>query len=253
MHLGDGLEHKFLIDRGTARKVLRAARAYLELEVYDPGRPIAYARTVYLDTPDGRYLRSTDQRSRVRLRMRQYASAPDLVEPPVVSSPTWLELKRTAGLERRKIRIAMSAEQAIDLAAGRMSGAIAARLAAEPGLEELADELATGVLRPAVTTWYRRLSLAGDGLRLTFDEAIAFCRPWPPVGLGEPAEPAGTLMRERRTIVELKTVGPTPPPLTGVLRPLEPAPQYSKFHAAMAVAGRAPVKRDGTLPLPVLT
>jgi hypothetical protein len=253
VEFGNGREHKFLIDRQAARQMLQAARAHLEVEVYDPERPIAYARTIYLDAPDGRYLRSSERRARLRLRLRQYASAPDLVEPPIISSATWLELKRTAGVERHKVRIAMSAEHAIELASGRLPQAIAGQLAAEHRFAVVCQELQSGLLAPAATTWYRRLSLVGDGVRVTFDEAIAFCPPSHPVPPGELAEPSGTLARERRTIVELKTVGPIPSALAGAVARLPPAPEYSKFHAAMACVTPARLRRDGTLPLPVLS
>jgi hypothetical protein len=250
---GSELEHKFLVDRAAARRILRASRPYLKVEVYDPARPIAYARTIYLDTADGRYLRSCEQRARVRLRLRQYAAAVDLVDPPLVSSETWLELKQTAGVERDKVRIAMSAAQALELITGRVGDEIAGRLAAEPLFAAVLGDLRAGLLAPAATTWYRRLSLAGDDLRLTFDEAIAFCRPSYPVGDGEPAEPSGTVGRERRTVVELKTRSATPRWLAAAFGGLRPAPLYSKFRAAMVAAGPAAARRDGTLPLPVLS
>ncbi len=247
------LEHKFLIDRRAAHRVLGAARAYLHVEVYEPARPIAYARTVYLDTPDGRYLRSSDERARTRLRLRQYASAVDLVEAPIAGESAFLELKRSVGLERQKLRIALSAEEARAMATGEVAEAVAARLAAERRLESIAQELARGLLEPAATTWYRRLSLVGDGVRLTFDEAIAFCRPSVPVLAGELAEPHGLLARERRTMVELKTAGPIPAALASIVAGLPLAADYSKFHAAMAAGGPARTQRDGTLPLPVLS
>lgn len=253
VHPESRLEHKFLIDRRAAGRVLGAARAYLKVEVYDAERPVAYARTVYLDTPDGRYLRSIDQPARLRLRLRQYASAVDLVDAPIAAPATFLELKRSAGLEGHKIRIEMSAEQAIELASGRVPDPVAARLADHPGFAGIALDLESGLLAPAATTWYRRLSLTGDGVRLTFDEAIAFCLPSHPVLPGELAEPSGTRARERRTVVELKTAGPIPAALAGTFARLSPAPAYSKFHAAMVAASPARSRRDGTLPLPVLS
>lgn len=204
------IEFRFLLDRPALAGVLAAAAGRLEEVIYDPSRPVAWARTTYLDTADERYLRTSATGSRLRVRVRQYAAALDPIDPARATAGVWLEVKRSAGLERRKVRVRMSAPE------------IAAVL--------------RGGLVPQVTTWYRRRSFAGDGLRLTVDQDIAFCRPALPVAEGEIAQPGGLLAREARAVLEVKSAGAQGLPewLFHALAALSADAGYSKLRAAVA-------------------
>jgi hypothetical protein len=204
------IEYRFLLDGGALARVVAAASDRLEEVIYDPTRPVAWARTTYLDTPDERYLRTSAGGSRLRVRLRQYAAAADYDDPPRAAAGTWLEVKRSAGLERRKVRVRMS----------------------EP---EIAAVLRGG-LAPQVTTWYRRRSFAGHGLRLTVDQDIAFCRPSLPVAAGALAEPGDLLAREVRAVLEVKSAGGQGLPewLFDALAALPADAGYSKLRAAVA-------------------
>jgi hypothetical protein len=204
------MEHRFLLDRAALARVLGAAGDRLEEVIYQPDRPVAWARTTYLDTADERYLRSSGRSSRLRVRLRQYAAAADPDRPALAMPGTWLEIKRSAGLHRRKLRIRMSA--------GEIAGVL------------------RGGLVPQVTTWYRRRSFAGAGVRLTVDQDITFCPPSLPVAAGEPAEPDGLLAREARAVLEVKSASGDPLPewLFAALAALPLDAGYSKLRAAVA-------------------
>src|SRR6188508_1325272 len=111
------IEHRFLLDRAALARVLRAAGS-LEEVIYDRARPVAYARTTYLDTPDERYFNASHQGARLRVRLRQYASAPDVGAQPCMAAGTWLEIKRSAGLERHKVRVRVGRCEVADVLAG---------------------------------------------------------------------------------------------------------------------------------------
>jgi hypothetical protein len=201
------LEHRFLLDPGATGRVLGAIAGRLEESIYDPARPVAWSRTTYLDTPDERYLAASQNGCRLRVRLRQYAAAPDEREPPRLVPGTWLEVKRSAGLQRHKVRARLSDE-------------------------ETAAVLCGGLI-PQVTTWYRRRSWSGAGLRLTVDTEVAFCRPALPGAAGELAEPAGLLGLEPRSVLEIKSAAALPGWLLELLVGLPEAGGYSKLRAAV--------------------
>lgn len=207
------LEHRFLVDREAIDRVLAAGGGRLAEVVYDPARPIAWARTTYLDTPDERCLRWSRAGARLRVRLRQYAAAEHAAAVPRIAAGAWLEVKRSDGLERRKLRVAVDP----------------ARVAAAA---------AAAGLVPQVTTWYRRRSFAGDGLRMTIDQAIGFYRAAPLLAAEAAAEPAGLLGREPRAVLEIKSARPMPAWLAAAVRALPFAGGTSKLRAALAARDR---------------
>ena len=200
-------EHRYLVDPRAVSRVLRALAGRMEEVVYDPRRPVAWSRTTYLDTPDERYLAASQAGTRLRVRLRQYASATDEGTPALLSPGVWLEIKRSAGLARHKVRVRLSGEEAA--------------------------AVLQGGLVPQVTTWYRRRSFATDGVRLTVDQEIAFSSPVLPGDAGAPAEPHHVLGRETNAVLEIKSVPPLPGWLGEAIAELPGASGYSKLRAAV--------------------
>lgn len=246
------LELRFVADRDEATAVLAAASAHLRPEIYEPARPVSYYRTLYLDTAEERYLRSFDGATASRLRIRQYADATELGEPPRIASAAFLELKRTTGAERVKHRVELPAPGLGALLLGRPAATVEARLAEAPVFASIGEDLRRGRLLPCMLTWYRRLSLVGGPVRLTFDEAIAYCPPELPIKRGELAEPAGVLARGPRAVLEVKLRGEAPAWLRHELSALAPDPHHSKFRAGMSAQSPEGWRAASTLPLPVL-
>ncbi len=230
------LEYRFVVERAAGEEVLRRAAAHLAPEVHAPERPVAYSRTIYVDSDDGMFLRTFKSGAAAcRARIRQYAAAGDRGgEALVTGDGGWLEHKRSSGLEREKQRLALSAG---DLRALLQGQAIAdpARLAALPVLAEVAGALARGELRPCLLTWYRRWSLGRSPLRITLDEGIAYCMPEPPLAAGARAEPQAIVARDALAVLEVKVTGATPGWLEREVADLgrHLAFRHSKFRAGM--------------------
>lgn len=262
------LELRFLIGPGQAAGVLLAARDHLTREVHDGARPVAYSRTLYLDTPDRCYLSGhgrgpalspdlapsmpgASPAERVRVRVRQYAGASTLDGTPCITSQAFLEIKRSVGTRRAKLRAQLPTGEMARLLRGRLGSAVMDRLAAVPPLAALALDLGRGALVPHAMTWYRRTSLSDSRVRVTLDEAICYCRPEGLLEPGAPAVPGAVLAREGRAVLEIKARGALPAWLERALSPLGPAADLSKFRAAMAALDRAQ-SPAATIPLPLL-
>ena len=266
------LELRFLVGPGQAAAALLAARDHLTHEVHDGARPVAYSRTLYLDTPDRRYLRGgwpgqspergpampgadpadpAEPAERVRVRVRQYAGASTLDGTPCITSQAFLEIKRSVGTRRVKLRAALPTGEMARLLCGRLGPAVMDRLARVPPLAALALDLGRGALVPHAMTWYRRTSLSDSRVRVTLDEAICYCRPEGLIEPGRPALPGSLLAREGRSVLEIKARGSLPAWLEQALAPLGPAADVSKFRAAMAALDRAQ-SPAAAIPLPLL-
>jgi VTC domain len=210
-------EHKYLLDADAARLILAAATAQLQ-PLEDPARSVAYVRTTYFDTPDLACYRSARGPVASRIRVREYATATTIDEPPRLAERCFLELKRSAGGLRSKTRIAMQPQ------------AVA---------EELARQV-DGPLAAVLTTWYQRWSLADrDGrLRLTVDDGVCFCAP---TVLGSPCArtPPGILARWPTLVLEVKRWAESPAWLTRSLRSHVEAVRFSKFTAGMQAKASA--------------
>lgn len=245
-------EHRYLVDRECAEWLLSRHREHTSVLVYDRRRPISYARTVYFDTDDLTYYQSFEREETIRLRIRQYAQAADLLDPPRISSPAFLELKRSIGARRSKVRVCLDPSQVEPLFLGQVSVELEQELRAQ-GAGDLADRLRERPLSPRLMTWYRRLSIGGDGLRITFDEAIAYCQPDTVLPLGKVAEPTQPLSSEPQTVLEVKVAGTMVDWLRESLDQLPVAADHSKYRAGMTKLRRQVATAKGsTLPLPVL-
>jgi hypothetical protein len=209
------LEYRFVLDRAVAEGVLRRAAGHLTPDVHAPGRPVTYCRTLYLDTDDGALLRTFRRGATAcRMRLRQYAAASDLAGEPIVASRrAFVEVKRSCGLERAKVRIPVALERVDAVLAG----------------------LAGNGLRPRLLTWFRRWSLGRAPVRITLDEGIAYCRPEPPAAAGERAAPRAVIARDGPVILEVKVTRAMPGWLEQEVAGLGPhlALRHSKFRAGM--------------------
>lgn len=206
-------ERKYLLDADAARAFWEVASAHLRPQYDDCARPVAYSRTTYYDTPDLSYYRSCRGEVARRLRVREYAHAPDPSQPPLVGDRCFVELKQSAGGKRSKTRVAVRADEV---------PAQVAQLAGMP-------------LSPCVATWYRRRALTDDALRLrvTLDDYLLLCRPRPLGSSFDELSPGEILGRGPDYILELKTWDPFPSWLADALRGLPEAVGFSKFNLGM--------------------
>jgi hypothetical protein len=233
----DAVDHelRFLVERDEVQSILARLAGRLRRDVFDPGRPIAYARTTYLDTETLDYYRRDAGALQRRIRVREYADAAGLEEPARLTGLCALELKENHGTRRRKIRFVAPPE-----AIGRMLS----RGEPTPGCPaEILSILDADRLAPRMTTWYRRLSFtdARQRVRLTIDADLSFCQPTLPGAAGEAAEPLAVLATFPRYILEAKCTGYPPRWLLEALAAMPPARSFSKFRAGMlAVAEDAP-------------
>lgn len=216
-------ERKFLVDESAALAFLRVIAPRVEPLIHDPGRPVSWNRTTYLDTPDLAYLRGGSR----RLRVREYASAETSGAQPRLTGDCWLELKETVGILRTKSRF-------------RAPAVVIARLLDGAELDAVRPELATCVRedrpRAVMTSWYRRTSwvVPSEGLRITLDHEVAF---GPPSALGVPGLQATA--RVPGLILEVKHAGEVPSWLLAALGAIPAQPPLSKYRLGMELTARA--------------
>lgn len=238
------IEQRFLLTHAQTVAFLRAVSAHIVPELHDRARPLSFTRTTYLDSVDLAYLRSCAGRVARRLRLREYAVASTLLEPPLLTGDCFLELKESAGPVRSKIRLAaprLVVERIID---GSLETDSALDCLAAPGAKEalaaLRAEIAARRPIPCLTTWYRRSSLTGeDGrVRITLDQGLSFCEPQHLGDAGEVATPSGVVARGPARILEVKRHGQPPAWLERATAGLVPAPSFSKFQMGMVALRR---------------
>jgi hypothetical protein len=225
-------ELKFLVSLERARAFLGAMRDRLHVKVYDPTWPVAFTRTTYLDTPDWRYLRSSGEVLR-RLRIRQYAGAPDDGVPARLTGLCFLEYKESAVRRRHKTRLRIFPEDIEAILRDPQASLSAYRCQDADAAAALLREMAGATLTPRLMTWYRRQSLldAGGHVRVTLDTEIAFCMP---------LEPAAMSGLESYACGPVRSAGPTPACLLEIKYEHE-APDW--LVAATRMLGVAPAVR----------
>ncbi|WP_164002508.1 VTC domain-containing protein [Pyxidicoccus caerfyrddinensis] len=232
-------ERRFQPVREAVDAFLRATGPYTEARVYEPGLPHAFTRTTYFDTPALDLLASASSGYAQRLRLREYAAAMDLGQPPSLTGRRFLEVKVTSGERRTKSRCALSAHEAEAL----LYGLPLPEGSAAVGLMQ---QLARGPVMPWVTAWYRRVTrtTADERVRITLDQDLAFALPPLP---GDPAEPTCPLERASAALLEVKWQDRAPAWLEQALRPLASSEtQGSKFEQGMRVllGGALPPRDD---------
>jgi hypothetical protein len=219
-------EHKYVVATEVAQELIQRCNGHLAQKLYDRARPIAYTRTLYLDTEARDYHRGASSPWSSRVRVREYASARALDEAPTLTGTAVLELKRSNGLRRRKWRVE---SEPVALRAMLVGGA---RPSVLPLPLANADDR-SGILHPQMTTWYRRLSFAAQRIRITVDESVSFCAPQLPGDAGDSAEPARVVARGPRAVLEVKLHGDAPAWLREAMAPLGRHTAFSKFHTGM--------------------
>jgi VTC domain len=240
-------ERRFFVTRAQAEAFLTEVAPRLTLEVHDAQRPLAFARTTYLDTDDLIYYNSSREQVRRRLRVREYAAASEPDDEPILTGVCALELKETEGVMRSKARLVAPADVIAFIldSGGSAPPAWKDRLSRMRAFGAIQESLRFDIPSPRVTTFYRRASLAvPDGnVRITLDEGARYCRPVRLGKVGDPATPPEPVADGPRRILEIKTLGTPPTWLTAAMDAarLEPAPEsFSKFTAAMEIVlGRA--------------
>jgi len=229
-------ERRFLVDRAQAEAFVAAASPHLVREVYDPDRPLAYAKTLYYDTDDGRYFATASGPILRRLRLRQYAAARTGSDVPVVTGPAFLELKESRGASRAKVRLQAPVEVLGELIArrGEAPRDWRKRLQSLRDYEVLRTCLEERPVMPRISTWYRRMSFSSDDgrVRITIDEGVAFSAPTSPTGLGEPIEAGQAIEVMKERVLEVKHDGDAPAWLRECEGLYEPT-GFSKFRRGM--------------------
>lgn len=233
-------EIKYVLEEPRVPRFLRDAAQHLEVETHDPFHPVAYSRTTYLDTDDLGLLRSPDAVRR-RLRIREYAAAPDLLTSPTLTGVSFLELKESNEGRRSKARVRLPAAKLRQLLEGSAPPAELDDLGL-PIHPAVHDCLRSQKVRPWMTTWYRRTSLVARGLRVTLDHGVSFCEPSCLGDRGAFAIPAHTVAVWPATVLEVKLTGALPDWLAAQLATMTQAINLSKFEAGMRVLGARDVQ-----------
>jgi hypothetical protein len=240
--VGTELERRFLLHEDLVRGVLSLLDGHIAAEIHDQVRPRSFTKTTYLDTSDLEYLRSYYRPLTRRLRVRQYASSGCVDDLPVFSSPCYLELKETYGLTRDKIRFSMSPQLLPRLLDGTHDLGDLAPEACQlhPQLGRVVAQLKRGLLRPVLTTWYRRHTFVGEAgrVRLTFDQNLVYAQEAPQGQIGRAAAPTCVLGAGPAWVFEVKCRGETPGWLKDVIIGLPESREYSKYRAGMEMFHR---------------
>ena len=226
-------ERRYLVDRAVCDALLDALSGRLRPEIRHEAWPFAFVRTTYLDTDAWDLLCSREGAARRRVRLRQYGFAATEEAKPIFDGLAFLELKRSLGRRRKKVRLQAHATDLAHLLETRLERprALARRLEGLRPFWPILGDLREGVLRPRVTTLYRRTSFidAVGGVRVTVDEAIAAYRP---AALDLPLVEEQRFLAVRGPVIEVKYHPPCPRWLRGQLASLPEVVDFSKFKMA---------------------
>jgi hypothetical protein len=227
------IEYRFLVDADEAGRFLDAVHPHLPVYVRDPDEPVEFIRTTYYDTEDLTLFRASGSRSAWRVRVRQYASAPDLDTPAHFASTCAFEVVEHAGSRRRKMRALGSPHDIARILTGAPRGRIA------PLLDYAARAVEGGQLRPSLTTWFRRMAHASPGVRVTVDQRIEFARPTGLAGPGEIAVARAVVGRGPPLVLEVKLQLESPVWLLSAMQQLFLVTQFSKYRDGLLALRRA--------------
>lgn len=227
-------EVRFLVAPGEARSFLARAAQHLSPDLFNAARPIVFVRTTYFDSDERELFRSQRRR---RIRLREYAGAPGADGIPTLTGICAFEVKEQAAGLRCKARMVADRAELMRLLRRGPGRAI------DPTLAQAAAQVKSGWLRPRLTTFFRRRSLGGDGLRVTLDDRLCFCRPVRMGRAGEPAEPSEIVGRGPHLILEVKSSAGQPAWLAEAVRDFLVMTRFSKFKGGMLAIERADALR----------
>jgi len=229
-----GHERKFVATASCASRLLDRLARRTKHETPDPTRPVTYNRTTYLDTAEQTFLRSPETGLARKLRIREYASAPVEGVTPTLSPGCFLELKESREGMRAKTRLRTDPLSLARILAGEVIG----RTLVDPfgAFDTLLEVVQRYRPAPAVTSWYRRMTVVDEerGLRVTVDSGICFTQPVAPGTVPASAFPDRAFGQIPFSVVEVKSPQEMPRWLSEELASLTEVRGFSKFEQGMA-------------------
>lgn len=233
------VEHKFLVDADDAARFAAVVAAELTEEVMSRESPVNHLVTTYFDTEDRRLFQTGGETGLGRVRIRQYAGAPTTDAPAAIGETCALELKEATGESRRKARIVATPDDIDRLLYrdGWLRDSHAGAVSSMP-LFRAASAIGTGVLRPTLTTTFRRRAWVGPEIRVTLDDGVLFAAPGGLRRPGDPAAPHGVFSRLPHRVIEVK-LGVSPPDwLVDAMRGHRLSQRFSKYASGLLAAQR---------------
>jgi len=227
-------ERRFLLTRDAADAFVAAIAAHTIADIHDDHNPVEYTRTTYLDTDDFAFFRSSTGETSHRLRVREYACAPDLTSAPLFTGLCFLELKQVRDSLRIKSRISAPPAVIAQVIEGRRHIDVISGWRLAP-LRALARQLDAAQFAPRVSTWYRRACRTDETgrIRITLDADVLFCRPTPISAACRRATPGDLVARGPERLLEVKYRDDEPAWLARALGPLTESTHFSKFRFGM--------------------
>ena len=197
-------EHRFLVNEGVARLVMRTTANNLPLARDD--RPYQWSTTTYCDTPAWAVYRAGKSGAAMQLRLREYHRT----RPRDVfgSGTLWIEFKDDDEETSLKERFGVTNALARSFLRGEH-----VLPEDERRLGERAQELLANGARPVVVTQYNRLAYSSldSSLRVTADHNLMYMAlPWTSRDTGEATALGPMLGMEPRVVIEMKWYGELP-------------------------------------------
>lgn len=230
-------ERRYQLDRPVAERVLAELESRLPRLIYVPGAIKSLVVTTYLDTADRHYLgicTNSNGRRSLKMRVREYLTLVEEGQPLQHMERCFLERKERIEDVRLKQRVEISKRQ--------VSAVVSSRTLHNTSTEAhaLSSELATLELEPVLVSVYERRAYGNDdGLRVTFDERLAYYQP--PADLYDanealtPATLGPPVARGPSRILEIKYPANNKVPdwLDQQLAAVPTADGFSKFRSGM--------------------
>jgi hypothetical protein len=233
------VEHRFLVDADDAARFASLVAEHLQEEILDRTSPVNHVVTTYFDTDDRRLFRTHVRTGLGRVRIRQYARAEGPDAPAFIGDTCAFELKEATVESRRKARIVASPDDIDRLlySDGWLEDMPASSMSTMP-LFRAASAIGAGVLRPTLTTTFRRRAWVGPQVRVTIDEGVLFAAPGGLRRPGDPAAPNGVFSRLPHRILEVKLSVGAPDWLAAAMRGRRLSHRFSKYRDGLLAAQR---------------
>ena len=237
----DQRERRYLVDPEQVSELLAVLGSRLPVVSYSPGSIRSFVVTTYLDTSAREYLSMMEKSEghlSLKVRVREYMPMTEANGEPERLLPA-----TTCFLERKERVGELRVKQRVELAKADVARVLRreSQLSGDHTVvSALRAELDSRDLEPVLVSRYVRRVFGSDhGLRVTFDDKIGFHPPpgqmydgiaaLTPEVLGEPIGQGPDHILELKEPRSLDT----PDWLLGLLDPLEPADQFSKFRDGM--------------------